>query len=213
MDGGGRRKRRSRGRETECFHLAANPVRLPPPDGTHRPPSPTPPPAASAASSECGRVKACITGRQKERGDSRLSVCARPCEMSQQWMSLRQHPPHLQPLLLPSPFTFAALPRARGGTSRVQRARRPPARRRQLVEAAASRAAIGHRQDEAECKLSNQFEEEKEKGKRKKKPCKKYKPSLSCWGFLETRSLALKTIHYTDGGVQKYAAVVTNSFS
>lgn len=38
----GRRRRRSR--EAECFHLVGNPVRLPPPDGTHWPSSPTPQP-------------------------------------------------------------------------------------------------------------------------------------------------------------------------
>lgn len=54
----GRRRRRSRGsREAECFHLVGNPVRLPPPDGTHWPPSPTPQPAVSAASQEWKRER------------------------------------------------------------------------------------------------------------------------------------------------------------
>lgn len=42
------------------------------------------------------------------------------------------------------------------GTSRVQRARRPPVCRRQLVEAAASWAVIGCREEGVECKLSFQ---------------------------------------------------------
>lgn len=82
----GRRRGRSRGRETECFHLVGNPVRLPPPDGTHWSPSPTPQPAVSAASSDCERVKA----RERERRRLPVCVCVRVCGMSQQWMSLRQ---------------------------------------------------------------------------------------------------------------------------
>lgn len=132
-----------------------------------------------------GEWKRALQGDRESRGDSRLSVCV--CDRVR-WVSsggVSDKPPP-QPLRLPSPFTIAALPRARGGTSRVQRARRPPARRRQLVEAAASRAAIGRRRDEAECKLSNQFEEEKEKEKRKKKSLAKYiNRSLSCWGLFK----------------------------
>lgn len=70
----------------------------------------------------------------------------------------------------PSSFTLAALPRAQGGTSRVQRARRPPAQRRQLAEAAASRAAIGHEAGaggSVNCQINSR---EEKKGIGKKKP-------------------------------------------
>ena len=67
-----------------------------------------------------------------------VCVCVCVCEMSQQWMGLRQTHPS------PAPHLARATQGTRG-TSRVQRARRPPVWRRQLVEAAASRAAIGRR--------------------------------------------------------------------
>lgn len=120
----------------------------------------------------------------------------------------------------PSSFTLAALPRAQGGTSRVQRARRPPAQRRQLAEAAASRAAIGHEVgagSSVNCQI-NSREEKKGKGK-KKTHSKKYTstdsaPFRGVGGCIaQTCSSVLKTIHYIDGGIQKYVAVETNSFS
>lgn len=180
MDGGGRRKRRSRGRETECFHLVANPVRLPPPDGTHRPPSPTPPPAASAASSECGRVKACITGRQRERGDSRRSVCVCVCEMSQQWMSLRQPP---QPLRLPSRSPSQRYPGHEGAHPGCS-VQDDPLRGRDSwwrLQPAELRLDTGRTKQSVNCQINSR---RKRKKKREKKPCKKYKPTLSCWGFI-----------------------------
>lgn len=133
--------------------------------------------------------------------------------MSQQWTSRRQ-------TSSPSSVTLAALPRAQGGTSRVQRARRPPAPRRQLAEAAASPAAIGHEvRSRRQRKLSNQFwgGKERKRGKKNKtKPAKNLHQAarlLFGRGFAQTCSSALKTIHYIDGGVQKYVAVATSSFS
>lgn len=71
-------------------------------------------------------------------------------------------------------------------------------------------------------KLSNQFLGGKERERKKKYNGEKYTSSGSApfpkeghWGaFLsQTCSSGLKTIYYIDGGIQKYAAVATNSFS
>lgn len=115
----------------------------------------------------------------------------------------------------PSSFTLAALPRAQGGTSRVQRARRPPARRRQLAEPSRHWTRGWSRQQR---KLSNQFQGGKEREKKKMKRQKIYVSLLGSFsggggGIAQTCSSVLKTIHYIDGGIQKYVAVATNSFS
>lgn len=60
---------RSRGTETERFHLAGNLVRLLLPDGTRWSPSPTPQPAFSAASSEFERH------RESEQTTACVCVC------------------------------------------------------------------------------------------------------------------------------------------
>lgn len=148
----GRRRGRSRGRETECFHLVGNPVRLPPPDGTHWSPSPTPQPAVSAASSDCERVKA----REREREETLACVCVCPCLWDESAVDEpqtdRHDPPHL---------TSPALPRVQGAHPGCSVQDDPLRGGDSWWRLQPSRAAIGHREDGAECKLSIQFKEKK----------------------------------------------------
>ncbi len=83
---------------------------------------------------------------ESEREKRRLPVCVCVRWVSSGWGSDRPNPPHLN-----------RATQGTRGTSRVQCARRPPVWGRQLVEAAASRAAIGRSEEGAECKLSIQF--------------------------------------------------------
>ena len=69
-----------------------------------------------------------------------VCVCVCVCERDESAVDGSQTDP-----ARPHPYLARATQGTRG-TSRVQRARRPPAWRRQLVEAAASRAAIGRRE-------------------------------------------------------------------
>lgn len=66
-------------------------------------------------------------------------------------------------------------------------------------------------------KLSNQFQGGKERERKKKNTAKNIRqptrPLFGAEGVAQTCTSVLKTIHYIDGGIQKYVVVATNSFS